>query len=213
VWKRLNQNWKHFYSVEPLTFDRSQSASTSSDFMALYKWFYLLTYLLTYVRTYFSNRDLRLVFVNLPIQSEHGATLACARLASRCTYGTAACVLFTQVKRCDSSYYIVAAWTLCRRVELNIVLRRFAFHFWFPSSLIAPTLHWRPLCLQCDDAIELLIAPCRSQCRCVEYGVNSSSFSRIRLAPPHVVSLRVATEPWKLYLGHLRPFRNTRLKL
>jgi len=47
VWKLLNQNWKHFYFVELLRFDRSQSASASSDFMALYKWFYLLTYLLS----------------------------------------------------------------------------------------------------------------------------------------------------------------------
>jgi len=31
-------------------FDRSQSASASSDFMALYKWFDLLTYLLTYLQ-------------------------------------------------------------------------------------------------------------------------------------------------------------------
>jgi len=40
VWKLLNQNWRHFLFVEPLTFDRSQSASASSDLMALYKWFY-----------------------------------------------------------------------------------------------------------------------------------------------------------------------------
>jgi len=45
VWKLLNQNWKHFYFIKPLTFDWSQSASASSDFMALYKWFYLHTYL------------------------------------------------------------------------------------------------------------------------------------------------------------------------
>jgi len=45
VWKLLNQNLRDFHFVEPLTFDRSQSASASSDFMALYKLFYLLTYM------------------------------------------------------------------------------------------------------------------------------------------------------------------------
>ena len=43
----LNKNWSHFYSVVPLTVSRSHSASDSSDFMALYKLYYLLTYLLT----------------------------------------------------------------------------------------------------------------------------------------------------------------------
>jgi len=48
VWKLLNQNLGHCYFVEPLTFDRSQSASASSDFTALYKLFDLLTYLHSY---------------------------------------------------------------------------------------------------------------------------------------------------------------------
>jgi len=38
-----NQNWRHFYFVELLTFYRSQSASASLEIMALYKWFYFLT--------------------------------------------------------------------------------------------------------------------------------------------------------------------------
>jgi len=50
------QNLRQIYFVEPLTFDRSQSASASSDFTALYKLFYLLTYL-----TYLLNGDLRVL--------------------------------------------------------------------------------------------------------------------------------------------------------
>jgi len=45
--KTFKSTLKTFYFVEPLTFDRSQRASVSSDFTALYKLFYLPTYSLS----------------------------------------------------------------------------------------------------------------------------------------------------------------------